>query len=527
MKAAQARPFRGLFPGNLARSFRRLGVFGKDIAHYAGIPLLFALVINIVIGMMRIYATYSRIPLTDDGLSTVLWMFFLVNAYCVGIAIGTDEEESDTRIFLRRLPIPAYRVLVGKIAAGLFLMATYAVVALLAAALISGRGLELFGTVIQWYGKTTASGAHVNTPPIELTFALLLTGITAGLTLGSLSLAGIGGLAIMVGAAIGFDRFMANFIVPDYVESCSRWSMWIWVASMAGIYLWAYSKERPTRLFNVSTDSAIDYLRYKPSHGTAEFDHPGNRCFRSTFLLFSAAPLVLPFLLVWCFPWNSDGLGLSLAFSYILMILAGPFLGVSAWTPEERNSAKWFVYALPINRWEIFRQRMVGLCWRAVVMGLCITIGAMFIIAISEARSGSSQYHTNLFAFLAIVPTVFLSALTAAFLRLFLRLKLAAAAMTIVLMLMWTMELGTCLRNSVPGQYGDLLTSTLYPTYAFILLSAILLVCTGVAFCRTTLLEQPDSRRSSLLFVMMGVLVVWGGFFIAVSPFDIFRTILP
>ncbi|MEI7635457.1 MAG: hypothetical protein WCK47_14390 [bacterium] len=527
-----------------AQACERMGLFGKDVTHYLYLPALMAAVAIFMPPFARMFLMVVRpfrAPLDMQRLFDLppeyLVSFFLLTAFTVGLTLSTDEVELRSRAILDNLPGSRGGYALHKGAAGVVLTAVWLTL-VLAPVLVIYHNTDfwkesaLTAGVFQRHGDVFELMSS-NQIPVwvlygALALALVMTGLAAGFIAGNLIGAGLLGVA----ASVIWLR-MVTLIYPLFTTRDRDWVL-LWGSLVWAALMWLIMWRRMrVPLEPRSHGSLIDTLReqagfWRLSNKVSVCERPAQRQFHLPMLAAALAiVLCLPIVMI------KDIYHEWLVLPTVVQVLAGALIGAYAWSGPERDSIRWFVYTLPVSRSRLYWSRMRALAWRVLLLvGVAVIMSLIEMVwrnaeqsrftvgpSVNDVfRTPAMMRHMVVLLFQDFL-TLAVSAFTAAAFALMQRLKIVVVALSGILTGAWTI-LGSVSLMAVEGMFGGSGAFQLWSYLVWMLLAlfGIPLTAGWIAFCKSPMLEAPESKRGMVTVVAFVFLLVWGSLLVSMSP---------
>jgi ABC-type transport system involved in multi-copper enzyme maturation permease subunit len=504
--------------------FRSSGIFGKDLARYAPVPLIIAGVALILEGapklMQVFYPHRLGTNLRDLGLQIFL-IFLPVTAYSVGLAVGGDEEDSKTRLFLDQLPGSRLHYVLGKLAAGLLLILFWSLLTVFVVGPLSGYGLQVFQQLLGGLrGDHVPSGpfGYFSVGYVLANAAIFFAGAAAGAVFRSVVIAAFGGAGMLL--AYVFVAFGITHVVWDSANTRPEgiywlifviFGLWCLIMTLTMISRYRFAREDSQRTeLTEATEAMVEQVR--GVRHRAGFDPPWSHPMRLPLILMGAMCLFGPWLL-----------GPRVLPMWLVMVVpAGMLLGIASWVPEERDGTRWFLYVLPVSRGVIYWQRIASLLGRMLLLFGAAAIGLLFGATREPVQGANSLLAAGQGQFWCLLLTIALTAISCALcgnlFALFHRLKIAAGFLAMVVGITWGMCANEALWKAtfLPG--GDAGGFWIYAGWIAVVMLLIPIAVGYLAFCRSPLLEQSEERRGAIAVPVVLLMLIWGCLLVTMSP---------
>ena len=530
--------------------YRATGVFAKDIVHHANVLVTmllascFALYLPWV-GKLMDGRTYDlNMQLITSNAASIYLSMLIACAFVFGLVLSSDEVESRTITLLDSLPCSRYRHLAYKFLAGAVMLIVWAITAALLMGWLSENGLTLLLALMRdKIALFSVALDYPGTGPITLLqcASLLLTGLVSGLLFQGLAGSAILGILAYCAYLLVVGHL---FIEKNYSDSAVNWinavGLIAWAAFMIFLYPRVFRRTHDHRsdaagrieATSRSWRDVTSFLQYRRTRTTkVAFDPPDRYLLRVPVATLCGFILVVLPLVSWAI--GIANMNLYFWIPIIGFPLAVALVGTGAWLPEERQSARFSSYTLPVSRSAIFWPRVRTTMIAAVLLSLC-TLTGMMLTVYAAMKPGDR------FELLERIPwelTIAVGAVFSLFLlgflfRLFYSSRMIATAFAAMVTLAWIPAAVASMSNfaSLHGvPRGGTLASADIPAecfiYGFWMFAVICALPIGVSylgFCRTRLLETSERTRGSISLVLFLLLIIWGGFLLATPPTDIY-----
>ncbi len=484
---------------SVAPVLRSYGILGKDLYRYLGITLALAATCWLMDVAPRLLSALFGEP-RGGGFTGLYPRMMLVAAYTIGMAASFEEREQGTWALLRSLPIARWHILVGKLLAALLLWALYLGIS---AVLVGG-------------GRWSTSLMPEQGQEYTLALAALFTGFTMPLLLPpNLVLVALSGpVALFLYGSAVQALWSSQWFPYAGRDGMTGVFMGIWIVAMIAVA----AKRIRNPEWSLLPGATVAVQGMSRPKSRRAFDPPARHhlkwAFRALLLLAGGVLLAARSGIAFSASSLSGGDVLTVFF---LLLLSGPLLGAAAFSPGERLRTQFQLFALPVTRGRLFRERMAALAWRALVLALAApAVGIYASLEIEKAP------HQTTIIFLACTClTVFSSAFVCATFTLFTRVKFFAVILTALLEIPWLLVVvgGVAGAVTMPIWGGAEIIWGL--GWQLLVMAGLPLLVGWLAFCRSPLLELGEARRSLIGLLAWLLLATWGTLLLAVSPYHL------
>lgn len=521
----------GLSADLLEPLFRGTGLLGKDLWRYFPLPVLISLISVVPFVWQR---------LLGFPLSWVAGVFLTsaaVSAFCIGIALTGEEEDSGTRRFMDQLPAKTLRHGWTKLLSGVLLVLLWAVCQSLLLASLTAFPSGLVRTIVDYlYDSYQARHTLLDADRMVALFlvllpiAQLLTGLASGALIPNLT------LSVIVGVALEWMSMLAWFLVA---EKCLKLNtngdgaklvtfLSMWSILCLGAYLWAYSKPRQPRaslIERLRPYVTVELSLFHRSRSGSQLVFPEQKMLRSPLRTLAACALLSLPMFVWRIR-GSEIFHDCTMMSALFLVAAACILGSSLWSNAERDGVRFQGFSLPQRPDQMLAQRVKALlvadlwfiAWMVVALlaafGLGWYMGKLDPSFLRAEQVGKSL-RIILPVSLDIVMAYFSLSLLVSFFTLLVRMKLIAMVLGVVVTGFW------CVAG---GRRPDTtLASAAYLVWAEVVSLGLPLLLLFVGYCRSPLLELSEKRRGMVAAATCALLIFWGSFLLGLSPADLVK----
>lgn len=484
-------------PQKAGQSFRAqfigwTGLCGKDLIRFFPIPFAIA-VIALLVCLSRGILYYTG-PALFHAMA-------LATSVILGVATGADEEETGTGRFLDTLPPKRWRYLAEHVIAGAILIAFS--MALMTAVVSLTRGIALSQILHELSGGRREL-PNTAAPLLMLTMAPLafyLTGLVVSMLLPNLAAAAI----ISIGSAfLLFWGLVGVSHLGVHKDLLFAAAVGCWIAGLCAAYPPVFASVRESTSSGFFATWSTRLQRVLAFRTECASDPAGRRMLTLPMWVLSVAGLFSP--LLFHEPGNQAMLG-----CIGMMGASSVLMGVLAWAPAERDRTGFFLYALPIERRSLFLRRTRRLLLRV----LPLNIG--FIVFWLQYWRYSHVTSPGVWLLPLAVALTLSGAMIGAVMTFLIRSRIVALVFGCLVGCSWLFAAMLMLIGNpeITDRVWVLLVIVLFP-----------LLIAYLAYVKSPLLEQSESRRGRVALILVPLMIVWGAVLVTMSPADIVRMIM-
>lgn len=519
-----------------ASVYRTLGIVGKDIIQFGRVPTAIGLMMALLQFLFLVLEAFNIKIGHTLNIGRLYPFFFIASIYAIGLTITGDEEDSGTWPFLSRLPIPPVRIILNKIIASILLILGWFAVFTPLALLLS---TVKFSFLMDRLLLSNTSGLLMDPTGLFYWIALFATGMTASALLrGRIFFAALLGFFVHSAYWILFllltnflfeqGNFRIDLLIQTESYGYSVAAQIIWIFLMFGLLLWD-STTRDESAFPRFFQIPWRLVSLKKTSGVVDPINLANRPLRFGYLL-GLLTFLVPFVsyaMTQAKPaimLDAHGLLVGLHFvSGFFLAIIGSAIGIITCYKQERYPEAFFLYGLPLSINRFTFQRLKKLLVLACILAGAAYVGAMIAAGIDEHTDAA---HPPVLWYYILV--LYFSMLFGYAGRLLERSMLLAFILTMIISQTWMIVLGAYVIMTMEYSFGVL---TLLQQIEFFVWTTLVVIGipVGLVYLLTagsTMLEVGDGKRVWLHVLLCLLLVVWGAFFMTLSPLDLLSSLV-